>query len=107
MIDLKLIPRVSEKSYTQSEKNNVYVFVVPNSANKIDIKKAVETNYSVTVTNVRTLVQDGKKARSIRLKQRGRYMLGNRSDIKKAYVTLKDGDDIPVFAEILGEGGDE
>lgn len=107
MKDIQLLPRISEKAYNQADRNNVYVFVVPTSANKIEIKKAVETTYSVTVTNVRTMVQDGKQARSIRLKQRGRYVMGRRSDIKKAYVTLKEGDEIPVFAEALGEGGDQ
>ncbi|MCA9348527.1 50S ribosomal protein L23 [Candidatus Saccharibacteria bacterium] len=107
MIDIKLIPRISEKAYTQADKHNVYAFVVPVSANKIEIKKAVEAVYGVSVTNVRTLVQDGKQARSIRIKQRGRYLSGRRSDMKKAYVTLKDGDQIPVFAEMMSEGGEQ
>ncbi len=95
-----LIPRISEKAYNQSQKLNVYLFDVPMSANKITIKQAVEKEYDVVVTNVRTLVQNGKNARSIRIKnQRGRPVMGTRPDVKKAYVTLAEGNEIPVFAE--------
>ncbi|MEM6997438.1 MAG: 50S ribosomal protein L23 [Patescibacteria group bacterium] len=100
-----ITPRISEKAYKQSTEMNVYVFDVPKDANKLDIKQAVESSYSVTVTKVRTLVQDGKKARSIRLKQRGSYVVGTRPDVKKAYVTLKEGDEITVFEQV--DGGNE
>jgi len=106
MSNILLIPRITEKAYAQSQAMNVYVFTVPMDANKMQIKAAVQAEYDVTVTNVRTLVQDGKKARSIRIKQRGRYVYGTRKDTKRAYVTVKAGDEIPVFAEIT-DGGDE
>lgn len=100
-MSMQIIPRISEKAYKQSTELNVYVFEVPDEANKMQIKQAVQDEYDVTVTNVRTLVQNGKKSRSIRLQnQRGRYVVGRRSDVKKAYVTLKEGDEIPVFAEV-------
>lgn len=107
MQTIQIYPRISEKAYTHSEKLNVYVFMVSVDANKLQIKKAVQDTYDVTVTNVRTLVQDGKKARSIRLKKRSKYLLGKRSDTKKAYVTLKAGDEIPVFAEMNEAEGDQ
>lgn len=98
MIDLK--PRMSEKAYQQSVLNQTYVFVVPTSANKNDVKTAVESKYKVSVVDVNIVVQNGKKARSIRLGDRkSRPIIGQRSDIKKAYVRLKDGDSIKIFDE--------
>ncbi len=98
MIDLK--PRMSEKAYQQSVMNNTYVFVVPTSANSNQIKDAVESQYGVSVLNVNVIVQNGKKARSVRLGNRkARPIIGKRSDIKKAYVKLKEGDSIKIFEE--------
>jgi len=90
-------PRATEKAYGQAQ-NNVYVFNVPLTANKLQIAKAVETQYEVTVTNVKTLVQSGKAIRFSRGKNRypGKT---TRKDSKKAYVTLAEGSSIQVFAE--------
>jgi len=97
---LNLIPRISEKAYQQSTLNQTYVFVVPNSANKIQIKSAVQTQFNVTVESVNVVVQNGKKARSIRLgNRRARPIMGERKDIKKAYIKLKAGDSIKIFDE--------
>jgi len=97
MSTLLVYPRATEKAYAQSQ-NNVYVFNVPVDANKNDITRAVESQYGVTVVGVRTVVQNGKAVRFSRGKNRypGKT---NRSDSKKAYVTLKKGDSIKVFAE--------
>lgn len=97
---LLLTPRISEKSYLLSQSNNVYVFDVPLSANQLQIEKAVEEQYSVTVEEVRTLIAKGKAKRTA-LKRRQPRM-GKRNDVKKAYVTLKKGDSISVF-ETEGE----
>lgn len=98
MIHLK--PRMSEKAYQQSLINNTYVFVVPTDANSNQIKRAVEDQYGVSVENVNIIVQQGKKARSIRLGNRkSRPIVGKRPDIKKAYVKLKAGDSIKIFEE--------
>ncbi len=98
MIDLK--PRMSEKAYQQSVLNQTYVFVVPVSVNKAQVKEAVEAKYNVSVVDVNVVIQNGKKARSIRLGNRkARPIIGMRSDIKKAYVRLKDGDSIKIFDE--------
>lgn len=99
MSAIVLKPRMSEKSYGLSN-SGVYVFDVDKSVNKHDIAKTVEETYEVTVTNVRTIVLKGKTKRLYRNK---RFETGRRSDVKKAYVTLKEGDAIPIFAAIEEE----
>lgn len=94
MIVLK--PRMSEKTYGLSQQG-VFVFVVDKDVNKHQISEAVEKTYDVTVTNVRTVLQQGKEKRIYRNR---RFTNGVRSDYKKAYVTLKEGDSIPIFAAI-------
>lgn len=91
-----ITPKVSEKAYGQAGELNTYVFVVPVSANKIEVKKAVEKQYEVEVTNVNITLLKGKLKKSYT--KRGKTIKGNRSDIKKAYVTVKEGQTIPVFA---------
>ncbi len=93
---LTLKPRLSEKTYALSQ-NGVFVFVVPRDANKHDVATAVAQTYDVTVENVRIVVQQGKTSRQYRGR---RFVNGERSDFKKAYVTLKEGDSIPIFAAV-------
>jgi large subunit ribosomal protein L23 len=95
-----LKPRMSEKAYATSLSTNTFVFVVPTNANKMQIAAAVAEQYSVTVTEVRTVVSKGKKARSIRMGNYRKNVMGQRADFKKAYVTLQEGDSIPVFAAV-------
>lgn len=85
-------PVISEKSFTHAEENK-YVFVVAREANKIEVKKAVEKLFKVTVEDVRTVVIKGK------VKRVGKKM-GKRSDFKKAYVKVKKGDKIEEFKGI-------
>ncbi len=92
---LTLIPRVSEKSYALSQEN-VYVFQVPADSSRHNIAEAVAKQFGVTVTKVNVTNVKGKQKRTIR--KGGRQVFGTRPDIKKAYVTLKDGDHIPFFA---------
>ena len=92
---MTIIPLVSEQAYAQSL-NNVYVFRVPLTLNKNEIREAVQSQFDVTVTSVKTLVQDGKAVRFSRGKNRYPGTT-KRKDWKKAYVTLKDGDNIKVF----------
>lgn len=94
---MTVTPRATEKAYAQSQ-NNVYVFNVPLASNKQQIIAAVESQYDVKVVNIKTLVQSGK---AIRFNRGKRKMPGttNRTDSKKAYVTLAEGDKIQVFAE--------
>lgn len=88
-------PRISEKAYAQSQ-NNVYVFNVPLTANKQQIIDAVQTQYGVEVTGIKTLVQAGKAVRYSRGK-RSYPGTTNRKDTKKAYVTLAEGSSLQVF----------
>ncbi len=85
-------PLVTEKSTMASEHNQV-AFKVPLNASKSEIKAAVEELFKVKVKSVNTLRQKGKEKRF-----RGR--LGQRSDIKKAYVTLEEGHSIDVTTGI-------
>ena len=93
---MSLIPRVSEKSYGLSQVRNTYVFEVPKSANKLTVAQAVAAQFNVTVTEVNISNLTGKAKRTIR--KGGRAIAGRDVDVKKAYVTLKDGDSIAIFA---------
>lgn len=93
---MTLKPRISEKAYALSQTGNVYVFQVPSSANKLTVAQAISDQFEVTVTSVNILTSKGKTKRTVR--KGGRQTYGKRSDIKKAYVTLKAGDTIAVFA---------
>ena len=77
----------TEKSTALLEPENKYLFLVNMCANKIQIKSAVEQIYKVKVRDVRTFISRGKL-------KRVRYQLGHTSDIKKAIVTLKEGQKI-------------
>jgi large subunit ribosomal protein L23 len=92
---ITLKPRMSEKAYALTMANNVYVFVVPITATKLTVAQAIAAQFDVTVTNVRIVVQKGKAVASRR--KRARSAVGHRADMKKAYVTLKDGDHIAIF----------
>lgn len=96
MSPITIIPRATEKSYAQSLANNVYVFQVPLTANKQQITQAVQDQFEVKVTNIKTLVQSGKSVRFSRGKNRFPGTT-TRKDSKKAYVTLAEGDTIQVF----------
>lgn len=93
-----LQPRVSEKAYDLSNAKNVYVFDVPTDVNKQQIAAAVEDRFDVNVIAVNVSVSKGKRKRMIQ--KRGRATIGKRRDVKRAYVTIKAGDNIPVFAAI-------
>ena len=86
--DIIRSPVVTEKSTMASEANQV-VFDVAIDATKPEIKAAVETLFSVKVTAVNTLVRKGKL-------KRFRGYLGRRNDVKKAVVTLADGQSIDI-----------
>ncbi len=83
-------PLVTEKSTRLMQDQNKYTFEVALTANKTEIKQAIEEIFKVTVTNVTTMRVLGKT------KRMGRYE-GKRPDWKKAIVTLKPGDRIEAF----------
>ncbi len=80
-------PHVSEKSANVAEKFRQYVFKVDKTATKPEIKSAVENLFGVKVLKVNTLIQKGKR-------KAFRGKMGRRSDVKKAIVTLAEGQEI-------------
>jgi large subunit ribosomal protein L23 len=84
---------ITEKGTILREKGNQYLFEVSPGANKIEIKHAVETIFSVHVQSVRTMAVRGKEKRV------GRFA-GRRSDWKKAVVTLQTGEAIELFEQV-------
>ena len=90
-------PRATEKTYLEQAKRT-YVFPVKLSTSKQEVIKMVEKEFNVTVTDVRTLIRNGKKTKF----SKGKHAypgITHRQDKKFAYVTLKEGDSIKVFEE--------
>ena len=85
-------PLVTEKTTRARESGEVVVFEVAVGATKIDIKRAVELLLGSKVESVRTTLNHGK------IKRQGRYA-GRRSDWKKAYVKLREGEKLPEFLQ--------
>ncbi len=88
--DVLVKPMISEKTIGMIEQNK-YTFIVAKDANKIEIAHAVEQAFKVKVVDVTTRIVKGK------VKSMGRYT-GKRSDVKKAVVTLREGDSIEMFS---------
>lgn len=74
------------------EANNQYTFLVEKDSNKIEIKKAIEERFGVSVEKVNTANFTGKAARV------GKYF-GKKSDFKKAVITLKKGETLDVYSQ--------
>ena len=87
LLKVLVAPHVSEKSTMTAENNNTVVFKVLKDANKSEIKAAVEKLFEVEVEGVRTVNIKGKT-------KRHGMTFGKRNDLKKAYVVLKEGQDI-------------
>ena len=85
-------PVITEKKTVMREDGRTIVFQVARDANKVDIKRAVEQLLGSKVENVRTSLAHGK------IKRQGRFA-GRRSDWKKAYVTLREGEKMPDFLQ--------
>jgi len=83
-------PLVTEKTTLEKDAKNVIAFEVERTANKIEIKEAVEKLFKVEVTAVKTVNVAGK------VKRVGRQV-GKRSNWKKAYVSLKEGSNVDFF----------
>ena len=86
-------PLVTEKGVAKKDTERTLCFEVSAKANKTQVKSAVERLFKVKVAEVRTATFEGK------LRRRGKFA-GYRSDWKKAYVKLKDGQKVPEFAEV-------
>ncbi len=87
--DVLIAPVVSEKSYGLMDANK-YTFVVPRSANKTEIKIAVDEIFGVTVTSVNTMNRKGKRTRT-------RNGYGKRPDTKRAIVSVAPGESSDIF----------
>lgn len=83
-------PIITEKANWMKENDNKYVFEVEKDCNKIEIRKAIEDQFNVTVVDVHTYSTHGK------VRRQGRFF-GRRPDWKRAIVQLKDGDSIEFF----------
>ena len=90
-------PIVTEKLTIQGDKLNRYGFIVDRTANKIEIKKAVEQQYGVSVEDVNTVNYHGK--RKSRYTKAG-LLTGRANHYKKAYVTLAGEDKIDFYSNI-------
>ncbi|HVM21613.1 MAG TPA: 50S ribosomal protein L23 [Egibacteraceae bacterium] len=88
--DVIIAPVVSEKSYSLLDEGR-YTFIVHPSANKTEIKEAVQTIFGVKVANVNTMNRKGKR-------KRFGLTMGKRKDTKRAIVTLAEGEEIDIFA---------
>jgi len=96
-MDIIVRPVVTEKMNAQAEGLRKYGFIVDKKANKVQIKKAVESLYGVTVESVNTIYYAGK--RKARYTRTG-YVAGKRNAYKKAVITLREGDTIDFYSNI-------
>jgi large subunit ribosomal protein L23 len=95
--EILIRPLVTEKLTALGEKLNRYGFVVDKRANKLEVKKAVQELYGVTVTDVNTIRYAGKV--KTRFTKAG-VITGQKNSIKKAIVTLAEGEKIDFYSNI-------
>lgn len=95
--DILIKPILTEKANAQQDTLRRYAFKVAKKANKLEIKKAVEAFYGVTVTNVNTSVSPGKN--KSRFTKAG-VISGRKPGYKKAYVTVAEGENIDLYSNI-------
>lgn len=91
-------PIITEKATNDSEKNNRFAFVVNRKSNKIEIKKAIESLYGVTVVSVHTMNYGGGKP-SMKYTNKGIVRQTN-GVWKKAVVTVASGETIDLFTNV-------
>ena len=90
-------PILTEKANAQQESLRRYAFKVARKANKLEIKKAVETMYGVTIIDVNTVVVPGKN--KTRYTKKG-FVQGQKPSYKKAMVTVAEGETIDLYSNI-------
>jgi large subunit ribosomal protein L23 len=96
-MNILLKPIVTEKMTRQGDKFNRYGFMVAKNANKLQIRKAVEELYGVTVDSVNTMRYGGKvKTRNTK----SGLLVGKTASVKKAIVTLAEGNKIDFYSNI-------
>ena len=99
--DILIRPVVSEKSMKLFGQGK-YTFIVNPSANKVEIKQAVEEAFKVTVVAVNTVIKKGRTKRGGPGGIGRQTRAGRTSDIKKAVITLKPGDKIEIYQGLFG-----
>jgi large subunit ribosomal protein L23 len=96
-MNILLKPIVTEKMTAQGDKLNRYGFLVAKNANKLQIRKAVEDMYGVSVDSINTMRYGGKiKSRNTK----SGLLVGKTAAIKKAVVTLAEGNKIDFYSNI-------
>ena len=95
--DILIRPILTEKANAQQEKLRRYAFKVNKGANKLEIKKAVEEFYGITVVDVNTVIVPGK-ARSRSTK--AGLIVGRKPGYKKALITVAEGESIDLYSNI-------
>lgn len=90
-------PIVTEKSNKLTEARRTYAFRVSRKANKLEVKKAVEEFYGVSVVDVNTIVVPGKTKN--RFTKAG-FITGMKPAFKKAYVTVAEGETIDLYGQL-------
>ncbi len=90
-------PIVTEKSNKLTDKGRTYAFKVDRKANKLEVKKAVEEFYGVTVTEVNTVVVPGKAKTKF---TKAGFISGRKPAYKKAYVKVAEGETIDLYSNI-------
>jgi large subunit ribosomal protein L23 len=97
LTEILIKPILTEKANAQQEKLRRYAFKVNRKANKLEIKKAVEEFYGVSVIDVNTVVVPGKN--KTRYTKAG-FIQGQKPSFKKALVTVAEGETIDLYANI-------
>jgi len=97
LAEVLIKPILTEKANGQQEKLKRYAFKVSRKANKLEIKKAVEEFYGVSVVDVNTLVVPGKNKTKF---TKAGFVKGVKLAYKKAMVTVAEGDTIDLYANI-------
>lgn len=95
--DVLIKPILSEKANSQQDKLRRYAFRVAKKANKLEIKKAVENFYGVSVIDVNTVVAPAKS--KTRYTKAG-FISGQKPSFKKAFVTVAEGETIDLYSNI-------
>ena len=90
-------PLITEKAEAQADNINKYTFVVDKRANKIEIRKAVEDMYNVSVEKINTAIMPGK---FVSRSTRSGIVKGRKASYKKAIITLAYGDEIDFFGDL-------
>ena len=90
-------PIVTEKSNKLSDQRRTYAFRVNRKANKLEVKKAIEDFYGVSVIDVNTIVVPGKAKTKF---TKAGFISGRKPAYKKAYVTVAEGETIDLYANI-------